>query len=80
MKGWVRSIRTVSAATAVQPLKMERRLRSAWALKTPLNVVPGACCRSVSGKLNQRLKLLQTAAASKAVPSWKVTCSRSLKV
>ena len=31
-------------------------------MKTPLNVVPGACWRSVSGKLNQRLKLVQTAA------------------
>jgi hypothetical protein len=59
---------------------MESDAWSEWALKTPLNVVPGACCRSVSGKLNQRLKLLQTAAASKAVPSWKVTSSRSLKV
>ena len=43
MKGWVRSIRTLSGATAVQPLKMDSAAWSAWALNTPLKVVPEAC-------------------------------------
>jgi hypothetical protein len=59
---------------------MDSEAWSAWALKTPLNDVPGACFRRLSGKLNHRLKLVQTAAASKGEPSWKVTPSRSLKV
>ena len=80
VKRCVRSIRTVSAETAVQLLKMESDASSECALKTPLKELPGACWRSAAGNANQRLKLAQTASALKGVPSWKVTSLRSLKV
>src|SRR2546423_1239148 len=79
VNGLVRLIRTLSSAPAVQFLKIDKAALSAKFLKTLLNMIPGACWRNVAGKLNQRLKLVHTAAALKEVPSWNVTFWRRVK-